>query len=44
MPLCHCLSVNTGIEDMTIVRPDGSFIGPKPLTFGIDLGKEYACQ
>lgn len=30
------------VEDVTVVRPDGSFKGPKPLTFGLDLGEEYA--
>jgi antitoxin (DNA-binding transcriptional repressor) of toxin-antitoxin stability system len=29
------------VEDMTVVRPDGSFKGPKPLTMGLNLGGEY---
>lgn len=30
------------VEDMTIVRADGTTKGPKPLTMGLDLGGEYA--
>jgi antitoxin (DNA-binding transcriptional repressor) of toxin-antitoxin stability system len=29
------------VEDVTVVRPDGSIKGPKPLTMGLDLGGEY---
>ena len=29
------------VEDVTIVRPDGTFKGPKPLTMGLKLGDEY---
>ncbi len=29
------------IEDVTILRPDGSIKGPKPLTFRENLGSEY---
>ena len=29
------------IEDETVVRRDGTFTGPKPLTMGLDLGGEY---
>lgn len=29
------------VEDVTRVRPDGSFKGPKPLTFREKLGDEY---
>ena len=29
------------VEDMTVVRPDGTFKGPKPITMGLDLGDEY---
>lgn len=32
------------VDDVTTVRPDGTFTGPKPLTMGLDLGGEYACQ
>jgi antitoxin (DNA-binding transcriptional repressor) of toxin-antitoxin stability system len=32
------------VDDMTIVRPDGTIKGPKPLTMGLDLGGEYAAQ
>jgi prevent-host-death family protein len=30
------------VEDTTVVRPDGTFKGPKPLTMGLDLDGEYA--
>lgn len=30
------------IEDVTIIRSDGSIKGPKPLTFRSNLGGEYA--
>ena len=30
------------VEEVTIIRPDGSISGPKPLTFGKKLGGEYA--
>lgn len=30
------------ISDVTVIHPDGSFTGPKPLTFRERLGKEYA--
>ena len=29
------------VEDVTRVLPDGTIKGPKPLTFGLDLGDEY---
>jgi antitoxin (DNA-binding transcriptional repressor) of toxin-antitoxin stability system len=29
------------VEDSTVVRPDGTFKGPKPLTMGLKLGDEY---
>lgn len=29
------------VSDTTIVRPDGTFKGTKPLTFGLKLGGEY---
>ena len=25
------------VEDCTVIRPDGTFKGPKPLTMGLDL-------
>lgn len=28
------------VEDVTIIRPDGSVKGPKPLTMGLGLGGE----
>lgn len=30
------------VDDVTEILPDGTIKGPKPLTFGIDLGGEYA--
>jgi antitoxin (DNA-binding transcriptional repressor) of toxin-antitoxin stability system len=30
------------VEDSTVVRPDGTFKGSKPLTMGLRLGDEYA--
>jgi antitoxin (DNA-binding transcriptional repressor) of toxin-antitoxin stability system len=30
------------VSDVTVIRPDGSIRGPKPLTMGLDLGGEYA--
>jgi antitoxin (DNA-binding transcriptional repressor) of toxin-antitoxin stability system len=30
------------VNDLTVIRPDGSVRGPKPLTMGLDLGGEYA--
>jgi antitoxin (DNA-binding transcriptional repressor) of toxin-antitoxin stability system len=30
------------VEDVTLVRPDGTCKGPKPLTMGLKLGGEYA--
>ena len=30
------------VEDMTVVRPDGTFKGPKPITMGLKLGGEYS--
>lgn len=29
------------VDDVTIIKPDGSFTGPKPLTFREKLGGEY---
>ena len=29
------------VEDTTVVRPDGTIKGPKPLTMGLKLGGEY---
>jgi antitoxin (DNA-binding transcriptional repressor) of toxin-antitoxin stability system len=29
------------VEDMTVVRSNGTFKGPKPLTIGLNLGEEY---
>ena len=29
------------VEETTLVRPDGTFKGPKPLTMGLKLGGEY---
>jgi antitoxin (DNA-binding transcriptional repressor) of toxin-antitoxin stability system len=29
------------IESTTVIRPDGTFKGPKPLTMGLKLGDEY---
>lgn len=29
------------VDDITVVRSDGSFSGPKPLTFREKLGDEY---
>jgi antitoxin (DNA-binding transcriptional repressor) of toxin-antitoxin stability system len=31
------------VNDSTVILSDGTIKGPKPLTFGIDLGNEYAC-
>ena len=30
------------VEENTVILPDGSFKGSKPLTFGLKLGGEYA--
>lgn len=30
------------VSDETVIRPDGTVVGPKPLTFRQDLGGEYA--
>lgn len=30
------------IDDITVIRSDGSIRGQKPLTMGLDLGDEYA--
>lgn len=30
------------VDDVTVIRPDGSIRGPKPITMGLDLGGEYA--
>ena len=30
------------VSDVTVVRPDGTTDGPKPLTFRENLGDEYA--
>jgi hypothetical protein len=30
------------VDDATVIHPDGSIKGAKPLTFGIDLGGEYS--
>lgn len=32
------------VEDVTTIRPDGSFTGPKPLTFREKLGGEYGAH
>jgi antitoxin (DNA-binding transcriptional repressor) of toxin-antitoxin stability system len=29
------------VDGSTVVRPDGSFTGPKPITMGLRLGDEY---
>ena len=29
------------VDNVTIVRPDGTVKGPKPLTMGLKLGDEY---
>ncbi len=30
------------VGDSTTIQPDGTILGPKPLTMGLDLGGEYA--
>ena len=30
------------VHDSTVVQPDGTIAGPKPLTLGLNLGGEYA--
>lgn len=32
------------VDETIIVRKDGTTKGPKPVTFGIDIGGEYACE
>ena len=32
------------VEETTVVRPDGSIKGPKPLTIGLKLGGEYGSR
>ena len=29
------------VSDTTVIRPDGSTHGPKPLTIGLDIGGDY---
>jgi antitoxin (DNA-binding transcriptional repressor) of toxin-antitoxin stability system len=32
------------VDDKTVIRPDGTIKGPKPLTMGLDLGGEYGAH
>ena len=32
------------VSDETVVRPDGTIKGPKPLTMGLNLGGEYGAH
>lgn len=32
------------VEERTVIHPDGSFTGPKPLTFKENLGGEYGVR
>lgn len=32
------------VGDETVIRPDGTIKGPKPLTMGLDLGGEYGAH
>lgn len=29
------------VSDVTVIRPDGTVVGPKPLTFRENMGAEY---